>query len=131
MAHIKPACQIESMSGKTDHQSNVSFRVTYGTQHTYTLRNPYKGPASEAQDLMRHALGVATQYCKILFRDPAIKAEWVERTMQQKKYVRPDRYCIAEYQRLFMSDPQQMEQAKAAIVADAKAQKEAQKEAQQ
>lgn len=131
MAHIKPSCQIESMSGKTDHQSNVSFRVTYGTQHTYTLRNPYQGPASEAQDLMRHALGVATQYCKILFRDPAIKAEWVERTKQQKKYVRPDRYCIAEYQRLFMSDPQQMEQTKAAIVADAKAQKEAQKEVQQ
>ncbi|GEM_PF-4073805 len=117
MAQFNLVTPFKDMHGKYATGSDLSYRETLGTKHSYILQHPYKGPFSEAQNTMRHALGAATQYVAILFRDPAVKAEWTVRC-EGTTYRRVDRYCISEYYKIFKSDPEQLQAALAVIAED-------------
>jgi len=114
MAKYKPVYPFDQLHGKYATGSNVSYRTTFGTRHTYILQHPYEGPASPAQSSMREAWGVACKYASTILRDPAARAEWTERC-KGTRYNRPDRYCVAESYREFKADPAKLEAAKALI----------------
>jgi len=117
MAKYNPVYPFEHLHGKYAKGKNISYRETLGVNHTYVLQHPYEGPASEAQNVMRRAMGAATQYASIILRDPAIKAEWAARC-ESTSYRRPDRYCISEYYKIFKSDTDQLNAALEVIAAD-------------
>lgn len=84
MSKIKPQVLIESMTGKTNSKSHTSFRMRNGKLHSYTIENPYEGPASEKQQQGRKDLGYASKQCKIDRNDPVRLAFWTERFEQYK-----------------------------------------------
>ena len=108
---------VKVMRGKHAQGCNLSYRETYGSQHTYVLQNPYQGPASEAQTSMRQIMGAATQYAAIILRDPAVLAEWKTRC-KGTHYRRVDRFCVAECYKTFKSDPEQLQVALQVIEQD-------------
>ncbi len=117
MAKFNPVYPFEHLHGKYVTGGKMSYRETFGVNHTYVMRNPYQGPASEAQTSMRQVMGIATQYAAIILRDPAVKAEWKARC-EGTNYRRPDRLCVAEYYKIFKSDPEQLQAALAVIAED-------------
>ena len=85
MSKIIPHVLVNSMTGKTNFKSDTSFRMRNGKLHSYTIQNPYEGPASEKQQQGRKDLGSASKQCKIDRNDPVRLAFWTERFEQYKK----------------------------------------------
>jgi len=117
MAKFEPVYPFNHLHGKYAKGDKLSYRETFGVRHTYVLKNPYEGPASEAQTAMRQAMGAASKYTSILFRDPAVKAEWTARC-EGTNFHRPDRYCASYHYHLFKTDPEQLQAAQTVIAAD-------------
>jgi len=117
MAKFDPVYPFNHLHGKYSTGDKLSYRETFGVRHTYVLKHPYQGPFSEAQTTMRQAMGAASKYTSILFRDPAVKAEWTARC-EGTNFHRPDRLCTSHYYHLFKTDPAQLQAAQAVIAAD-------------
>jgi len=119
MAKFEPVYPFDHLHGKYATGDKLSYRETFGVRHTYVLKNPYQGPFSEAQTTMRQAMGAASKYTSILFRDPTVKAEWTARC-EGTNFHRPDRLCTSHYYHLFKTDPEQLQAAQALIAEDQK-----------
>jgi len=117
MAKFQPVYPFDHLHGKYAKGDKLSYRETFGVRHTYVLKHPYQGPFSDAQITMRQAMGAASKYTSILFRDPAVKAEWTARC-EGTNFHRPDRLCVSHYYHLFKTDPEQFQAAQAVIAED-------------
>jgi len=81
---IKP---ILSASGRLFGGSNIYFRTNRltGKSHTGTIRNPYKGPSSTAQQATRERFRYVMSLVKTQLQDPAKKAQWQQEFMSQNE----------------------------------------------
>lgn len=81
----------KKVRGKTNKKSNEVHRVINGREYTYTIENPYKGPASKAQKLQRSVFGKANAIVNGIVNDPKQYKEWQNRMEEYNRtVVRPD-----------------------------------------
>ena len=65
--------------GKLNKQDDEVHRVRNGKEHVYSIRNPYDGPASEAQNSNRSNFGKISAIVNRIIADPVQAAEWQQR----------------------------------------------------
>lgn len=65
--------------GKLNKKDDVIYREQYGKERMYSMRNPYNGPASEAQTEHRSHFGKVNSIVNVIMADPVQKTEWTER----------------------------------------------------
>lgn len=71
--------------GKLNKKDDVIYREQYGKERMYSMRNPYNGPASEAQTQHRSHFGKVNSIVNVILADPKQHAEWTERKEQYNK----------------------------------------------
>ena len=88
MAKVIPSLAFDNFSGKLGRKDRIILRTRYGKTHAYTIENPYTGPASEAQNTMRSAFGMAVKQASVILKDPEQKADWERRYASYRKHYR-------------------------------------------
>ena len=101
--------------GKMNRKDNVIHRVRNGKEHVYSIVDPYKGPASEAQKSTRSNFGKISSVVNRIIADPLQKAEWQQRLDDfNKSFIispeHPQRPYTTLHQFLYASVRKQIEQ---------------------
>ena len=75
--------------GKLNKKDNVIHRVRNGKEHVYSIVDPYRGPASKAQNDHRKLFGKVNSIVNIIMADPQQKTKWTARKEEHNQSVAP------------------------------------------
>jgi len=112
MAKIMLNKIVESAHGKIKGSCNVSYRQTYGCDHTYTWNKETKVRLTPLRHIQQEAMRLANIQARSIVADPAQKAVWQSRFEGQSRYRYFRPYLVAMLMAEIKSELKEKEERK-------------------